>query len=120
MSDHLQPEPPPVDLALLGEVFENDSEQIREVLVLYLEQTGDQLKKMRTALTAGADDEVRHLAHKSAGSSASCGMTQIVPLLRDLERMGKEKNLTGAEPVYGAVLKEFSSIENFLKKHLGL
>jgi HPt (histidine-containing phosphotransfer) domain-containing protein len=118
MNDPLPAENLPVDLALLNEVFDNDPTQVREVLVLYLDQTRDQLEKIGHAIASGAAEDLRQVAHKAAGSSSSCGMTRIVPVLRELERMGREKQLAGAEPVHAQGKEEFKAIEQFLAIHL--
>jgi HPt (histidine-containing phosphotransfer) domain-containing protein len=108
----------PVDLNMLNEVFENDQTQVREVLVLYLEQAAGQIQKMGEAIQSGAAAELNHHAHKCVGSSTSCGMNRIVPLLRELEVMGKENRLAEAGPVHEKAKAEFAAIETFLKAHL--
>ena len=118
-----QPNPPgepPVDLELLNSIFDNDPEQVREVLALYLEQAGGQVQGIATAIQNAAASDLNHIAHKCAGSSASCGMTRIVPLLRDLERMGKEGDLSNAPQVSAQTQAEFEQIRAFLHESLGL
>ena len=36
------------------------------------------------------------IAHNCAGTSANCGMVAVVDHFRELERMGRENQLTGA------------------------
>ena len=115
MSDSTQP---PVDLTMLNEVFDNDAAQVREVLVLYLEQAGSQIQQMGKAIEAGKGTELNHHAHKCVGSSSSCGINDIVPLLRELERMGRENQLAGAPEAYLLVQQEFAVIQKFLTDYL--
>jgi HPt (histidine-containing phosphotransfer) domain-containing protein len=105
---------PPVDLELLNSIFDNDAQQVREVLNLYLEQASGQLQGMETAIVSNHASDLNHLAHKCAGSSASCGMGPIVPLLRDLEQMGKVGELANASEVFQKVKQEFQLIQQFL------
>ncbi len=111
---------PPVDLELLNTIFDNDPAQVREVLALYLDQAGGQIQKMEEAIRAHCAPDLNHLAHKCAGSSASCGMNRIVPLLRVLEQMGKESQLQGAGDTYAQVQAEFQMIKKFLAARVGL
>ena len=111
---------PPVDLELLNSIFDNDADQVREVLALYLEQAWAQVQGIGTAIQNNALSDLNHLAHKCAGSSASCGMNPIVPLLRELERMGKEGNAADAPEVHKKTLAEFERIRSFLHEKMGL
>jgi CheY-like chemotaxis protein/HPt (histidine-containing phosphotransfer) domain-containing protein len=111
---------PPVDLDLLNSIFDNDAVQVREVLALYLEQAGAQVRGLGTAIQSKANSDLNHIAHKCAGSSASCGMNRIVPLLRELERMGKEADIAKAPEVYAQTQAEFAQIRSFLNAKLGL
>lgn len=110
---------PSVDFELLNSIFDNDPEQVREVLALYQEQASLQIEGMATAIGASAAGDLNHLAHKCAGSSASCGMNKIVPLLRELERMGKENQLAEAPEIFGLVRAEFQNIQQCLAERLG-
>jgi HPt (histidine-containing phosphotransfer) domain-containing protein len=113
------PQEPSVDFELLNSIFDNDPDQVREVLNLYLEQASAQIEGMGAAIAAGNAPDLNRLAHKCAGSSASCGMNNIVPLLRELERMGKESQLAEAPEFYGLVQAEFQNIRQILIQHLG-
>ena len=113
-------EEPPVDLELLNSIFDNDSDQVQEVLLLYLEQASAQIQNIGVAIQSKTYADINHHAHKCAGSSASCGMTRIVPFLRELERMGKEGDLTNASGVHAKTQNEFEQIRSFLKDKLGL
>lgn len=103
-----------MDLELLNTIFDNDPVQLHEVLSLYLEQAGGQIQKMAEAIKSKSAADLNHLAHKCAGSSASCGMNRIVPLLRELERMGKESQLENAGETYVKAEAEFLEIKKFL------
>ena len=59
-------------------------------------------------------EEIQHLAHKSAGASATCGMNAIVPHFRELERQGYEGKLSGAPALLARAGKELERIRTFL------
>lgn len=116
MQETNQPSPS-VDFELLNSIFDGDPVQVREVLDLYVEQSGLQIQNMAVAISSNATGDLNHLAHKCAGASASCGMTKIVPMLRNLERMGKENQMTEAPQAYELVKTEFAAIQQCLAKH---
>src|ERR1700680_1309127 len=68
----------PVDMQRLMEVSDDDPEQLRELVGLFLVQSEDLLKKLGAAIQSGAAKEVAQLAHQYIGASDSCGMTAIV------------------------------------------
>jgi len=109
---------PPVDLDLFSELGGNNAERLRELADRYVHQTTEQLAKLRNAIATGVASDVKRIAHSAAGSSAMCGMSPMVALLRELERMGQAGRLAGAPRVYAQIEKEFGRIEQFLNTHL--
>ncbi len=105
---------PPVDMARLMDFTEGNQENLRELIELYLKQTGEQLEQLLAAIRASNAPEVRRLAHSCAGASATCGMARLVPLLRELERQGHEGQLTSAQKVCAEASQEFERIRLFL------
>jgi two-component system sensor histidine kinase/response regulator len=91
---------------------------LRELITLYLSQTEEQLGQMAAAVKAGNAQEVRRLAHSCAGASATCGVRQLVPLLRELERQGFEGQLTSAPQLSREAGQEFQRIRCFLEAYL--
>ena len=92
-----QPDEQLLDIDLLKEMSEADPDGLDELIALYLTQAKEIMADLRTAIAAGAAEDVKQLAHKLAGSSAVCGVKTIVPPLRALEQQGKEGRLSGAD-----------------------
>ena len=109
---------PPVDMERLLDFSDGSTENLRELVTLYLKQTAEQLEQLTAAAQAGSTAEVRRLAHSCAGASSTCGMLRIVPLLRELERQGDEKRLVNAVELCRQSRREFESIREFLEAHL--
>jgi CheY-like chemotaxis protein len=105
----------PVDMERLTEFTDGSSENLRELVELYLTQTSEQLEKLQTAVASGDAAEVRRLAHSCAGASATCGIRHLVPLLRELERQGREGKLTNAQSLFEQAGQEFKRIREFLE-----
>lgn len=106
---------PPVDMARMNDLTDGNADNLRELVELYLTQTHKQFGQLQEAIAAGNADAVRRVAHSCAGASATLGMTQLVPLLRDLERLGASGTLTGAASICDSALAEFGRIREFLK-----
>ena len=109
--------PSPVDMEIFLEVAGKE-ERIPETARRYTEQTREHLKTLQKAITAGIAADVKSVAHKVAGSSAMCGMYAMVILLRDLERMGHERQLANAERVFAQVEQEFVRTKAFFTNNL--
>ena len=106
-------EEPAVDLERLTELA-GDEAGFRELTELYLTQTSEQLQHLQAAIQSNAVQDVERIAHKSAGASATCGMNAIVPILRELERQGREGKLEGAVALAVQACKELERIRTFL------
>ena len=108
---------PPVDMAHMHEAMGNE---LFEILDTYLVQTSENLDKLIAAIVAGNASDVDLIAHNCAGTSATCGMVAMVQPLRELERMGREGSLAGAEDVSRQVASEFRRVKAFLEENLTL
>ncbi len=110
----------PVDMERLMEFTDGNTENLRELVELYLTQTTEQFEELRGAVAGAAALDIRRVAHSCAGASATCGMRHLVPLLRELERQGRDGKLTDAESVFQRAMGEFKRIRSFLEeRHLG-
>ncbi|MEY2465947.1 MAG: hypothetical protein QOD03_468 [Verrucomicrobiota bacterium] len=108
----------PVDMDRLLEFTDGNSESLRELATLYLQQTSEQLEQLGVAIQTGNATDVRRLAHSCAGASATCGMKRISPLLREMERHGYEQKLVGTGELFQQARQEFESIRSFLEAYM--
>jgi HPt (histidine-containing phosphotransfer) domain-containing protein len=102
----------------LHELTDGVPENMRELITLYLDQTGGQLPQIQAALQAANPAEVRRLAHSCAGASATCGMRRLAPMLRQLEHQSAQGNLEGAAELANQINAEFLCIRHFLEAYL--
>ena len=107
---------PPVDMDRLAEFTAGDPESLNELILLYFQQTTDQLCKLRTAIEKNSVDDVRKIAHSCAGSSATCGMNAVVPSMRELERIAMGGSLQGSMDLLIRSEAEFERVKIFLVK----
>ncbi len=105
----------PVDLTRMNDLTDGNMDNLRELVEMYFTQTQKQFVQLREAVREGKADAVRRVAHSCAGASATMGMTQLVPYLRELEKLGASGTLTGVEPICENAACEFERIREFLK-----
>jgi CheY-like chemotaxis protein/HPt (histidine-containing phosphotransfer) domain-containing protein len=113
-----QMQTPPVDMERLLDFSDGSADNLRELIMLYLKQTAEQLEQLGTAAQAGSAPDIRRLAHSCAGASSTCGMVRIVPMLREMERQGEEKKLVNVVELCRQARIEFDCIREFLDAHL--
>jgi HPt (histidine-containing phosphotransfer) domain-containing protein len=92
-------------------------EGLEEIIDLYIEQSNQLIAELDAAIRAGSARTLEQCAHKFIGASANCGMTAIVPPLRELENMGRAGLLAGAEQSYADVRRQFERIQEFLNHY---
>ncbi len=110
--------PPPVEMERLHDFTNGNPEDLRELINLYLKQTSDQVAQLLAAVRSGSAPDVRRLAHSCAGASATCGMSAILPPLRELEHQGEAGKLLNAPELASQVEAEFNRIRIFLETYL--
>src|SRR5207237_5901139 len=109
---------PVVDMDRLRDFTEGNPDNFRELATLYLTQSSEQIEQLEAAVQRGNAPEVRRIAHSCAGASATCGMRRLVPLLRELEKLGFEGNLTNAAELCCSAVREFERVRSFLEDYL--
>ena len=105
---------PIVDVERVMEFASGDPEGVKELANLYIEQTLSSLSKLKSAILANNIKEVQHLAHRTGGASATCGMMRIAKTFKSMELMASGGSLAGALTLQGQVEREFNEIRNFL------
>jgi CheY-like chemotaxis protein len=111
-------QPPPVDMERLLDFANGDPGNLRELIELYLDQTAKQIIQLRAAVEACNADDVKRIAHSCSGASSTCGMSGMVPLLRELERQGNQGLLPNAPELFAKTKVEFERIHTFLTGYL--
>jgi HPt (histidine-containing phosphotransfer) domain-containing protein len=82
---------------------------------MFLKQTNNQFEQMLGAISSNNGDALRRLAHSCAGASATLGMTQMVPRLRELEKLGAAGMFSDVKPVFAAAMHEYQRVQEFIK-----
>jgi HPt (histidine-containing phosphotransfer) domain-containing protein len=101
----------------LNEFAGGSLENFNELVALYLKQTTEQIELIRAALAENNAERASRVAHSCAGASATCGMSAIVPLLRQVEHLTQEGKVPAANELVPAIDHEFTRLKRYLELH---
>jgi two-component system, sensor histidine kinase and response regulator len=108
----------PVDVERLSDVAAGKPEKILRLIGIYRKQAEEMLPALGSAIESGTAKEVRDLAHKFKGASASLGITAMTPLLSNLEQMGENSELQNAAETHAEAARQLTRVHAFLDRYL--
>lgn len=83
-----------IDKAIFEELKQmSGADFINELIDAFLEDAPNMIQNMRTALEIKDADSFRRNAHSLKSNALTFGAAELAALARELEHMGKEKNL---------------------------
>jgi two-component system sensor histidine kinase/response regulator len=110
-----------LDVERLEAAANDDPKMVQELVDLYFAQAKDLMNGLRAAINSGSAKDVDHFAHKLVGASLACGMSAMVPPLRELEKRGKEGKLEDAEGLYDRASRHLELTRNkvgtYIRQH---
>lgn len=92
-------------------------DESRDLLDLYVNLTRADLERLGTAVDMRDATRIAALAHSCAGSSATCGIVHLAGMLRTMEAMGRNDDLTVAAPLAAAIQSEFTRVTLRLQQY---
>jgi CheY-like chemotaxis protein/HPt (histidine-containing phosphotransfer) domain-containing protein len=107
-----------LDIDRLRDVTDNEPARMRRLVGIYLTEAAPMLNELDAAIQAKAGGDVVRLAHKLVGSSISCGVQAFTQPLRQLERLGNEGDLSGADAFFDDVRDKFPRVQNAFDEFL--
>ncbi len=107
-----------VDFEQLKSACDGDIGLMRELVALYFQQAGEIMAGLEKAVAEGSVPDVDHLAHKLAGSSLACGVSAMVPSLRQLEHGAKAGHLNGAAELLAEATTQLEVVRVHLHEYL--
>ncbi len=110
---------PPVDTDVLdGQELlsrvEGDRELLSEIVQEFLRDCPRLLARIRDAIAAGDGEALARAAHSLRGSVANFAAKPALQAALELERIGDERDLTGAEGAYSILEKELGLLKRAL------
>jgi HPt (histidine-containing phosphotransfer) domain-containing protein len=91
-----------------------DQDLLREVALLFLEESGQTMENLRRAVADGNAFQVQSTAHTLKGAASNFGAEATCETASRLEMLGRSGNLDGAEEA----LRELESALNGLRTRL--
>ena len=93
-----------------------DEELLRDLCHIFLEESPKLLQKLQVALAAGDSDGVMRAAHSIKGESSYLGAGETSQAARQLEEMGRNKDLSGADATVAVLEREMAGLHLDLKE----
>lgn len=106
----------PIDLAAL-EVFYGSTEEVEEVLRLFVTTTDRNLPDLDMSLTERRSTLAARLAHELKGASASVGAKELSLLCLQLEQEIGQQNWDTARHTYHNIVQCFESVRDFVTRN---
>jgi HPt (histidine-containing phosphotransfer) domain-containing protein len=109
---------PLVDMEQLQSACDGDLQLLQDLMGLYFGQAAEIMTGLGQAIQDGDVAQVDHFSHKLAGSSLACGMSALVPALRQLEHNAKAGHLQGAPDWFTQVGVQLEAVRRFMDDYL--
>jgi hypothetical protein len=108
---------PPLDWTRF-QALAGGEEAARDLAAFYIPYVVERLDALRSAVHAGAADQVEVIARQLTGAHAAAGVTDIIGPLLTLKQMAQEGRLAMAAAVLADAEARFVRIRDFLLQHV--
>jgi CheY-like chemotaxis protein len=105
---------PVFDWNRLHDMTDHDPAMVRELLALYFQETEPQFAQLAHAVQARSAPEIRRVAHKCAGGSATIGVVRLVSVLREIEQCGEAGQLESVPVLLDKARQEYQVLRTHL------
>jgi len=96
--------------------FDGEKEFLTELIEIFLNDIPEQLSEIKEAVDNRNSKELERSAHKLKGAVANFEEKAVFEAALQLEMMGRESKLDGAEEDYDTLMKEVECLVNSLKE----
>ena len=105
----------------MGELGLMDNPKFRaEVLVVFLQELSKTIEDLHGAIQAGDASTCEFLAHRMRGASLNLGAVRLGGIALDLEHLGQDGDLSGADSLAAASRQEFENLRAFFARLPGM
>ncbi|MEP6918407.1 MAG: Hpt domain-containing protein [Acidobacteriota bacterium] len=108
------------DLDFWRDLSEGTDESGRELLELYLTDTGAQISLMISGLAQGRSEDVACAAHTCAGSSGTCGVDGLARLFRQIEYEARDARHDAVANTLPLIVETFDGVRVRLLKAIAV
>ncbi len=108
----------PVDMDRLLGMVHDEPEELRYVVNMYLSESRQVMDRLWAAVDAADWAQTEALAHRLAGTSATCGMTAMVRPLRELEIVAKAGRCAKNQTLCLEATHQHARVTAYLESHV--
>ncbi len=102
------------DAAGFLDVLDGDGEAVREIIPVFLESSEATMTALSEAVRRGNAAEAAKAAHSMKGAAASIKAGALQEALLDIERAGKNEEISSLPEMLDAAEREFDRLQNVL------
>lgn len=96
---------------------EGEPDFVEEMVTLFLNETPALMDAMRQSIVETNPDGLRYAAHTLKGNGNSIGVKRMGALSLDLEKIGKDGSMQGADAIFAELEHEFENARKaFMEK----
>ena len=107
---------PAFDMDHAREITDGDIEFLKELIEIFKADCTEKLAGISRAIKEKDFNALDETAHSLKGSSGNLGLTRVYSLSWKLEKVGKAKNMEGANNIFKQLEEEFERFKNFVSK----
>jgi two-component system sensor histidine kinase/response regulator len=96
----------------------NDEEFAAEIVSVFMRGVPRTLDRIAAACQSADEFEVESAAHSLTGTAGTIGAERLRDLCQEMERMGRQRDLTGLDAVLKSTRSEFAELEALLNAYL--
>jgi len=113
--------PPPAipslwDKAAALDRLDGDEELLQDICRIFLEESPKQMGQLQQAVAQEDAEGVLRAAHRIKGESGILGATNVSQIAKQLETMGRDRELSRAATAFGQLQKEMTSLSSAVRQ----
>ncbi len=108
-----------VDRQMLQQLREEIGQAFVKMVSFFLEDAPGQLEAIAQAIAAADAAALAELAHSLKGAGRNLGAVQFAALAKQLEALGRQGSVQGAEALAQALFGEYEQVKSALAKEIG-
>jgi len=107
-----------LDIGALQDLKEIMEGEFETLVNTFISDSRNKVQELGEILQSQDTDALRKVAHSLKGSSSNVCAFRLSEFARQLEMMGKEEKLNGAEQILAELTEEFSQVSDILTNNL--
>lgn len=107
-----------IDIGALQDLKEIMEGEFETLINTFIQDSSSKLDELEAAIATADADALRKVAHSLKGSSSNICAGPMSELAKQLEFLGKEGSVSGAQTILVHLRTEFATVQTLLKSHL--